>query len=94
MENTTQNDYKDLIYAVSEFIGYTNLKDLNDNLNAMFDSVIRNKETDYTKETLSDMNFDIKNILNLAIRLKELKEFIINEDNRILYEPEKPNKIA
>jgi hypothetical protein len=94
MENTTQNSYKDLINAVSEFVGYTDLKTLNDNLNAMFDSVIRNQETDYTKETLSDMNFDIKNILNLAIRLKELNEFIINEDNRILYESEKTKKIA
>lgn len=94
MENTTQNSYKDLINAVSEFVGYTDLKTLNDNLNAMFDSVIRNQETDYTKETLSDMNFDIKNILNLAIRLKELNEFIKNEDNRILYESEKTKKIA
>lgn len=94
MEISNKTNYNELIKAVSEFICLTELDTLNDNLNSMFSGAIISKEPNYTKETLSDMNFDINNILNLAIRLKELKEFVINEDTRIFHESEKTKKIA
>lgn len=94
MQTTNNINYQNLIKTVSNFNGYTELTELHDTLNTMFDSAIRNKETDYKKEYLAEMNFNIKCIMNLAIELKELNDFIISEDNKVLHMSEITNKIA